>query len=67
MRNRRLQLELTINEAAKGASITPRQWIRLEQGGTTQPWVSTAGNIADTLRVSLDWLVGRTNRPDMNP
>lgn len=59
----RLAIGYTQREAARAAGINESHWSHFETGNR-QPNMRNAIAIADALGVSLDYLLGRVERPD---
>ncbi len=55
----RKQLKLSQEELAKKADITYSTLIKIESGANKNPTINTLQKVADTLKVSIDALVGR--------
>ncbi len=56
---------ITQEKLAKELGIAYRNYQRLEADGNT-PNYRNLGKIADYFQVSVDWLMGRTDRRDVN-
>lgn len=61
----RLEHSFSQERVAREIGITVRNYQRLEQDGKT-PSYSTLLALADLYAVSVDWLMGRTDCPEVN-
>lgn len=61
----RAERGLTQDQAAKAMDIPPRSYQRLETDGQKTLY-GTLLKIADFYDVSVDWLMGRTDRREVN-
>lgn len=60
----RLERKLTQKQMAKLLSMTDRNY-QYYEAGTREPTLETFLAITDTLGISSDYLLGRSNRPDI--
>ena len=60
----RKEAKLTQAQAARNVGLSPRGYLDLELGAT--PRGDTLLSIADFYGVSIDWLMGRTDRRAVN-
>ena len=58
IKNRRKQLSITQTELAKQSSLTPAAISQFESG-TRKPSFDTLSNLADALKVTTDYLLGK--------
>ena len=58
IKDRRKQLSITQTELAKQSSLTPAAISQFESG-TRKPSFDTLSNLADTLKVTTDYLLGK--------
>lgn len=65
IREGRRRLDITQIEASARCGAHPSQWAQWENGHR-KPFADTMAKIADVLGVSLDWLTGRTDKPEGN-
>ena len=65
LRERRKKIGLTQEDFARELNIAYSTYRRYEQGGT-EPSLSDAVKIADFFHVSLDYLTGRTDDPEVH-
>ena len=61
----RSERSLTQRNVARGADIAERQYQSYE-GGARTPSCETLIALADFFDVSIDYLVGRTDKPEVN-
>ena len=61
----RQEFGLTQKNVADAIGVTPRQYQRFEQG-EQKPGFDNLRKLADVFQVSVDWLMGRTDRRDVN-
>lgn len=61
----RVEHNLTQDKAARGIDMPLRSYARLEADGA-KPNYDTLLKIADFYDVSVDWLMGRTDRREVN-
>ena len=61
----REKIGVTQTQAAKTIGITPRQYQRFEKG-EQKPGFENLLKIADYYCVSVDWLMGRTDKREVN-
>ena len=61
----RQEFGLTQKNVADAIGVTPRQYQRFEQG-EQKPGFDNLRTLADVFQVSVDWLMGRTDRRDVN-
>lgn len=66
LRQTREKRGITQQDAAKELGIGYRSYRRYETGETT-PDIQVAAKLADYFAVSLDYLAGRTERPELPP
>ncbi len=64
LRQLRKERNVTQEVAAKGVGITTRAYQRLEANG--KPNYDGLLSIANYYKVSVDWLMGRTDRREVN-
>lgn len=56
---------LTQKNVADAIRVTPRQYQRFEQG-EQKPGFDNLRKLADYFQVSVDWLMGRTDKREVN-
>ena len=65
LKNERLKLNQT--QSAVGSAIkVPKQYVSRWEKGNQEPNLATICALADYFNVSIDYLVGRTDRPEIN-
>ena len=65
LRELRLNKKIMVKQMAELLSLTPRNYQRYETGEVDPPTSKTIF-IADYFNVSLDYLIGRSNKPEIN-
>lgn len=65
LKNLRAEHDLTQDKAAKEMDMPLRSYVRLEADGA-KPNYDTLQKIADYYNVSVDWLMGRTDKREVN-
>ena len=61
IKERRLELNLTQDDLAKAANLTPAAISQFETG-TRKPSFSTLSSLSDSLKVTVDYLLGKEDR-----
>lgn len=65
LRELRLDKNIMVKKMAELLNITPRNYQRYESGEVDPPTSKTAF-LADYFGVSIDYLIGRTDKPEVN-
>lgn len=65
-KNLREKRRIYQREVAEAIGITTRAY-QFYESGRSEPSIKTLAAIADYFNVSVDYLIGRTDRPDFNP
>ena len=65
-KNLREKRRIYQREVAEAIGITTRAY-QFYESGRSEPSIKTLAAIADYFNVSVDYLIGRTDRPDSNP
>ena len=61
----RKERNMTQNDVANAMGVATRQYQRFESG-EQKPGFDNLQKLADALQVSVDWLMGRTEKREMN-